>query len=240
MNCETLGDFCVFGRWTREAHELGQFDLAKRYRSEMNAFIDKNYSDRKGDWTVFSSGRPFWPLDPRPEDIWIEDIVDGLRGICRYCGHTKWHYSVAQHSYLVSIAVNPRFALAGLLHDAPEALLGDVITPVKKLIKDVYGKLEDDSMRAIATKFDFLYDEETHTEVKIADEILLATELRDVSNAGFINAFTSQLPMKVKIEPWCPEYAKKMFLERFTELTNGRYPIREMPMAEPVRWRVHQ
>lgn len=239
MNCETLDDFCVFGRLAREAHEEAKFELARKYRSKMDTFITYNYSDRKGDWTVFSSGRPFWPLDPRPEDISIEDIVDGLTGICRYCGHTRWHYSVAQHSYLVSKVVNPRFALAGLLHDAPEALLGDVITPVKRLIKDVYRKLEDDSMRAVATKYDFIYDEETHLEVKIADEILLATELRDVSKAGFINAFTTQLPMKRVIGQWSAEYTKTMFIDRFLELTNGRYPIRNVPMAESVCWRVH-
>ena len=59
---------------------------------------------RKGDWMQTATGGVFWPVDPRPEDVEIEDIAHALSLICRYCGHVREFYSVAQHSVLVARA----------------------------------------------------------------------------------------------------------------------------------------
>lgn len=102
-----------------------------------------------------ASGYPFWVLDPRPEDIRIEDIAAHLSRICRFGGALKDDvpnipplrsmvfvetYSVAQHSVLVSRNVHQEFALEALLHDAAEAYVGDVIKPIKLLLEPDYPK----------------------------------------------------------------------------------------------------
>ena len=89
------------------------------------------------DWIQTYSGRRFWPLDPKAEDVAIEDIAHSLSLICRYNGHCREFYSVAEHSLLVAkvVAQNadscPELELAALLHDASEAYLTDVAKPVK-------------------------------------------------------------------------------------------------------------
>lgn len=78
----------------------------------------------KGDWMQTYTGRRFWPLDPVAGDIEIMDIAHALSNQCRYAGHTRFHYSVAQHSVQVSENVAPEHALWGLLHDAPDVRQG--------------------------------------------------------------------------------------------------------------------
>jgi len=77
------------------------------------------------------SGKKFWPLDPRPEDVDIIDIAHALSNQCRFTGHVKDFYSVAEHSLAVSFACPRELALVGLLHDADEAYLVDLAAPVK-------------------------------------------------------------------------------------------------------------
>jgi uncharacterized protein len=94
-----------------------------------------------------ASGFPFWVLDPRPEDIRIEDIAAQVSHVCRFGGAVKRgveHYSVAQHSVLVSEHVAPEFALEALLHDAGEAYVGDIIKPTKMLLEPDFRQIEQD------------------------------------------------------------------------------------------------
>src|SRR4051812_30250690 len=86
-------------------------------------------SERVGNWMQTFTGRQFWPVDPRADEIAIEDIARALAMTCRFGGHVRFHYSVAQHSFLVSLVCSPEHALWGLLHDASEAYLGDVVWP---------------------------------------------------------------------------------------------------------------
>jgi 5'-deoxynucleotidase YfbR-like HD superfamily hydrolase len=128
-------------------------------------------------WIQTYSGKKFDLLNPTPESISIFDIAHALSNICRYTGHTKEFYSVAQHSVLASVNVPPKDALAGLLHDATEAYLTDISKPLKMLLPE-YCKLEDKIYKIIAAKFGL--PAELPASVKEADLRLLATEKRDL------------------------------------------------------------
>ena len=81
---------------------------------------------RNGSWLQTYTGIQFWPLDPRPEEIDIQDIAHALSLLCRFNGHCQRFYSVAEHSVHVSTILAPEFGLWGLLHDAAEAYLSDI------------------------------------------------------------------------------------------------------------------
>lgn len=90
---------------------------------------------------------------PRPEDIDIKDIAAGLSKICRFGGQCQEFYSVAQHSVLVAHLASPPLSAVGLLHDAAEAYLGDVVKPLKVILGDCYSDLEHAFERAIFRNF---------------------------------------------------------------------------------------
>lgn len=88
-----------------------------------------------GDWLLTFSGHKFYPLDPRPEAVCLQDIAHALAHICRWTGHVSYHYSVAQHAVQVALAVEqmaPDLALLALHHDDAEAYLGDIARPWKR------------------------------------------------------------------------------------------------------------
>lgn len=120
---------------------------------------------------------------PRPQDINIQDIALALSRICRFGGHLRAdldHYSVAQHSMLVADHCSPRNKAVALLHDAAEAYLGDVISPLKKLLLG-YKMLEHNFNRAIGERFNLGNAlNELPDEVKHNDLRALATERRDL------------------------------------------------------------
>lgn len=128
-------------------------------------------------WIQTFTGLRFDLLDPQPDQICIEDIAHALSQLCRFTGHTMYFYSVAQHSLLVSQLVKPTLALVALLHDAPEAYIGDVSSPLKALLPD-YKKIEYGIWLAIANKFDLPHV--LPDEVKHADLVALMTERRDM------------------------------------------------------------
>jgi 5'-deoxynucleotidase YfbR-like HD superfamily hydrolase len=109
-------------------------------------------------WFISYSGRVMHVLDPHPEDIEITDIAWALSQTCRFGGHTRAFYSVAEHSFRMSWAAqrlrpeNPELALVALLHDATEAYLGDVISPLKWQLSD-YKAIERMWERAIGERF---------------------------------------------------------------------------------------
>lgn len=113
-------------------------------------------------WQRMLSGRRLDLLDPTPVDIEIEDIAHGLAFVARWNGQTRgdWPYSVAEHSLLVETIFsrlcsdpNPRWRLAALLHDAPEYVLGDMISPVKASIGSEYGEMDDRLSAAVHRRF---------------------------------------------------------------------------------------
>lgn len=110
-------------------------------------------SDRIGDWILTGHGHRFWPFDPRPEEVDLQDIALALSHLCRWTGHTCWHYSVAQHAVAVAVLVErfaPDLALAALHHDSAEAYLGDWARPVKRRMRALTGTLPPPEAGTIA------------------------------------------------------------------------------------------
>lgn len=132
--------------------------------------------DRIGGWIQVYSGAPFWPLDPRPEEIEINDIAWALSMQCRFAGHVKNFYSVAEHSVHVASLLEPHDALWGLLHDATEAYLTDLVQPLKVDMPQ-YRAIEDRLMECVAERFGLQLP--VPESVKRADRQMLFNE-RDV------------------------------------------------------------
>lgn len=172
---------------------------------------------RTGGWMQTASGLMFFHQDPRPEDICIEDIAAALSKICRYAGHCKQFYSVAQHSVLVSHFVEPEHALWGLLHDAAEAYVVDVPTPLKRLLPD-YEKMEDNVLEVICRKFGL--QPGMPAEVKRVDNAILADEQKHLMSKPPAAWHLPELPLGLPTIPlWEPELAERNFLTRFNQLT---------------------
>ncbi len=136
--------------------------------------------ERKGDWAQTYTGKQFWPLDPRSEEVNLKDIAHSLANQCRFNGHCNSFYSVAQHSVLVSKIVNDSQAFPALFHDASEAYTGDLILPLKRNLPPGYKEIELEVEKIIFEHFRINPKDIDHVEIKKADKIALVTEMRDV------------------------------------------------------------
>ena len=145
-------------------------------------------------WQRMLSGRRLDLLDPTPVDIEIEDIAHGLAFVARWDGQTEgdWPYSVAEHSLLVEALfarMNPkapvRWQLAALLHDAPEYVIGDMISPVKAAVGPGYGALDDRLTAAIHIRFGLpaVLPATVKKQIKRADRV--SAWMEAVQIAGF-------------------------------------------------------
>jgi hypothetical protein len=164
------------------------------------------------------TGLTFNLLHPTAEMICIEDIAYALAHICRFGGHTNHFYSVAQHSVLVSHIVPKHLALEGLLHDAAEAYVGDMVKPLKNLLP-AYSDIEINIERVIFEKFGFSIP--LDPLVKVSDIILLNSERRDVmpSTQGMWDKLNGVDSLPDTIVAWSSSSAKDAFLDRFKLLT---------------------
>lgn len=163
------------------------------------------------------SGLPFWVMDPKPEDIRIEDIAHSLAMQCRFNGHTLEFYSVAQHSYIMSHYIAPEFALEALLHDATETYIGDLIKPVKQHCPD-YCEIEANLDRVIRTKFGLPL--KMSPEVKWLDMMMAVTEkMQLLAPQKGVDWGNLPTPLDIRIDPLSPKEAKACFMNRYKELT---------------------
>jgi hypothetical protein len=166
----------------------------------------------------------FDPFDPDPDRIRIDDIAHALSLQCRFNGHTRVHYSVAEHCVRVSrMFRDAAKAQWGLMHDAPEWVLGDLSGPLKHTpFGDAYRELEDRLMEVIAAKYG-LEGTRMPPDVKQADRILLITERRDLLGYTGTAEELAQWapwsqgiePLATPIRPWTAEYAEEQFQEEF-------------------------
>jgi hypothetical protein len=174
-----------------------------------------------GSWIRTYTGERFDPLSSSPGRIVIDDIAHALSNICRYTGHTKEFYSVAQHSVLVAKILEddghpPSVQLQGLLHDATEAYLTDLSRPIKMTeALRPYREIETALERILAAHWGF--ETLTPGAVKVADMQILATEVRDLMG----DPQDWQLPYGPrpwKVNPASPGKAKISFLNKYYEL----------------------
>lgn len=179
---------------------------------------------RTGHWFETYTGQKFWPLDPRKEDINLYDIAWALSHICRFGGHALCFYSVAQHSIWVSRHVPPELALAGLLHDAHEAYVGDMIRPLKREVNantDGFWSLVEHKIQKCITDVlgGAIPDQEASQAISKADNQALATERRDLRRKTDHPWECDGLEQETRIvahEPWL---VNRLFLDRYEELT---------------------
>lgn len=181
---------------------------------------------REGGWIQTFSGGQFWPCDPRPADIFIEDVASSLARLCRYTGHIRWDvksYSIAEHCCRVSdyLAWNypgeRRLHLEGLLHDATEFAVNDLNSPLKHdPLLGGYRLVEERVRIAFAERFGLSYEEDPR--VKEGDYVLLATEQRDLMAPCEHRWNTRYAPLANTIEPWGRRRARTEFLHRFARL----------------------
>lgn len=182
-------------------------------------------------------------LNPDPDQIDIEDIAHALSLIPRFGGHTGRLYSVAQHSVLASQLVHKDIELDALMHDAPEAYIGDVVGPLKRLLKDL-EPIEFRLSEVIAKKFNLRPMIPMDPRIREADLKMLHFEAEDLLSIdatkewGIPDASKGRddLGMRVHrgyIHTWPAVLAEQYFLARFHELT-GEYEKAMFAVARAV------
>lgn len=172
-------------------------------------------------WILTSQAHAFDPLHPDPQRIDLFDIAHALSNLCRFTGHTREFYSVAQHSVLVAEIVPAEHRLTALLHDATEAYLCDVATPVKAALIN-YCEIEERLWRSVAARFDL--PQAIPRCVKQADLVALATERRDLMphHPGPWECLAGVLPVDDRIVPLLPGDARAQFLDAYARCAGAQ------------------
>lgn len=188
-------------------------------------------------WQRMLSGRRLDLLDPTPVDIEIEDIAHGLAFVARWNGQTRgdWPYSVAEHSLLVEHIFDrlnpeeePVWRLAALLHDAPEYVIGDMISPVKAALGREYGEMDDRLTTAIHRRFGLPTEIPAPVKRRIKSADRISARLEAVQIAGFsIGEAEKLFPISfehiledLEIRIRSPMEVRGEFLKKFTRLLN--------------------
>jgi len=184
------------------------------------------------------SGRRLDLLDPSPLDIEIEDIAHGLAFVARWNGQTRgeFAYSVAEHSILVeelftaiSPAIETKWRLMALLHDAPEFVIGDMISPVKAAVGPGYGELDDRLAQAIHLRFGLPATVPVQIKKRIKEADKISAWAEAVQIAGFDRTEANKLfgtpppdlaaRLEIKLRP--PADVRAAFVSRFQQLASS-------------------
>ena len=179
---------------------------------------------------VTYTGKLFDIFNPKPDLVCIEDIAHSLANQCRYTGHTKVFYSVAQHSVQMATSAELKGdPLVRLLHDAAEAYFGDIASPLKRAVwvpdgqtfRSIYA-IESNLVEAIGSALSL--NLEITPEIKLADRRMLVTEVRDLmpDHSVWESYRGEYKPLKEKIVPWSPKMAEVLFLKAYRYLTEKR------------------
>ncbi len=197
-------------------------------------------------WQRMLSGRRLDLLDPSPLDIEIEDIAHGLARVARWNGQTVGDhpFSVAQHSLVVERIVRrlkpkagPMERLAALLHDAPEYVIGDMISPFKAAIGLDYREFEDRLRRAIHIRFDLPAELPASTDGLIKRADRLSAWLEATQLAGFTEAEARKYFPRPRfaateefvLKPQSTNAVERAFLDRFRRLDSSHLDARVRP-----------
>ena len=197
-------------------------------------------------WITTYTNKKFYPLNPKPQDVCLEDIVWALSFKCRWTGHSRVFYSVAEHSVRVagevlrqvqSMSVEEHVpyqaALIGLMHDATEAYLPDVARPIKEsILMDLGGEVvsfregEDRLMKVICEALDLPdLPPELYSQIKRADDVVLITEARDIVHGLDNWDKVDYEPLEGKIVPWTPQESREEFMKLYTKLILLSFPL---------------
>jgi 5'-deoxynucleotidase YfbR-like HD superfamily hydrolase len=194
-----------------------------------SSYLQNNPFNISRAWIETYTGKKFYLLSPRIEDVDIKDIAHALSLLCRWTGHCKYHYSIAQHSYYCSLLGPEEEALYRLLHDASEAFMGDMNRPLKHFTPAgfIYRKQEKVVQEIIYQSFGL--DAKEPSSVHVADNQMLYAEKKQImSELAWDTDWTFGQGAEdlgvagIAIEEWTPEKAETMFLKRFEELYNRR------------------
>lgn len=173
-------------------------------------------------WIQTYCGVKFDLARPEAEMVRIEDIAHALAQQCRFNGHLKEFYSIAEHSVRVAGQLTneePLVRFQGLLHDAAEAYVGDIVRPLKRIMPLASG-IEERIWECIADRFEV--PPALHPKVHEADNIMLVIEARSLMTVNLLNEWSGDLPEVPKEEvidlTYTPKEAESLFLERFEEL----------------------
>ncbi len=193
--------------------------------------IDTEFPSVNNGWIHTYTGRKYFFDNPDHTQIEPRDISHSLSMICRYNGHIHKFYSVAEHCYIMArytleLGNSPEVALAALLHDAAEAYVGDVTTPLKRLMGHEYDTIELKANKAIQDRFGVLMpvDSPIYNEVKELDRRILVNEVRELclSAPDWLPKDLMPLaPSMVVIEGWSPNLAEYHFHSLFEELVHA-------------------
>ena len=213
--------------------------------------------ERKGDWFQTFTGKIFYALDPREEEIDIRDIAHSLSLSCRFQGHCYYFYSIGEHcirtkmiamSLLVNMGantvdINPaEVAFWSLFHDAAESYIGDINAPLKANMTQ-YKDVEDNILSVIGKKYGFSYpmSDKVAEIVYKADKIMLATELRDILTTAPKAWDNDEKPSEdMVIVPYSPQEVERIFLgeyynitKRIPQLQKMKQQAQQIPRTQP-------
>jgi hypothetical protein len=169
-------------------------------------------------WFTTLSGRRIEILKPDPYQVQIEDIAPALAKICRFNGHVREFYSVAQHCVLASQNAPEGLEFAALMHDAHEAYVQDMIGPMKKAVPNFKTEIERPWENAMRERFALPSSPLIDRMIKRVDQRLLATERRDLIGLDGRIWPDDADPFLFKIVPWEWRLAEDRFLDRFHQL----------------------
>lgn len=168
-------------------------------------------------WIITRSGKRFDLLEPTAAMIDPADIAWSLSMQCRFNGHAKAYYSVAQHCLVVAELVPAQYQLEALLHDATEAYVGDLVSPLKQALPE-YRQIEMHVWHAICFRFDI--DPVLPPCVHDADLIALATERRDLmaTHPDDWPCLVGTNPAQFRIKPMSQQDAAAAYFDRLMQL----------------------
>ncbi len=180
-------------------------------------------------WIQTYNGKKFNFIEPDSDMIDIEDIAHALSMQCRHAGHSRYFFSIAEHSILVSSLLPTKIAIAGLLHNAAEAYITDIPTPLKDLLPN-YRWIKMQVQKTILKSFRIKLSDAEHKTIKLADAQVLKIETSCLIPKSCIDNCVEKLPASIEsesieINAWKPTIAKAVFLDNFYKLINGVKPI---------------